>query len=50
MVVVLLVLIVPVPWQSILTLEVAGQEPLDFSYTIMVLGKKGVGKSVATCI
>lgn len=26
-------------------LEVAGQEPLDFSCTIMVLGKTGVGKS-----
>jgi len=47
---VLLVLIVPVPWQSILTFEVAGKETLDFSCTIMVLGKKGVGKSVAACI
>lgn len=26
-------------------LEAAGQEPLDFSCTIMVLGKTGVGKS-----
>ncbi|KAJ6914072.1 hypothetical protein NC651_016355 [Populus alba x Populus x berolinensis] len=27
-------------------LEVAGQEPLDFSFTTMVLGKTYVGKSV----
>jgi hypothetical protein len=50
MVVVLLVLILPMLCQSILTLETAGQEPLDFSCTIMVFGKKGVGKSVTACI
>jgi len=29
-------------------LKAAGQEPLDFSYTIMVLGKTGAGKSATT--
>jgi hypothetical protein len=37
MVVVLLVLILLMPCQSILTLETAGQEPLDFSCTLVQL-------------
>ena len=32
-------------WAMAEQLELAGKEPLDFSCTIMVLGKSGVGKS-----